>query len=355
MSRSRASVRLIDVAERAGVSIATASRALAGTHGVSSEAAQRVQLVATELGYVANVHARSLAGGATSSIGLIVHEIGDPYFSEIASGVLRVATAQGQMVQICHAGRDPEVQLAQIRALVANRVGAIIVAGSGFVDPSVEARSKEALYAFEKAGGRVAVIGRHHLRVDAVLPDNREGGRSIAEHLLSLGHRRIAVASGSLQLTTIADRLAGIEEVLADHGMSMKDVHVIETEFTRAGGKIAAARVLEEHGDVTALMTLNDAMATGVLSALRARGVDVPGQISVAGFDDVPVAEDLAPSLTTVRLPMAEMGEMALRMALRPRSSKPRRKLTGHTLVVRDSTGPAPTLHSRGGGIRTRG
>ena len=137
--------------------------------------------------------------------------------------------------------------------------------------------------------------------------------------------------------------------------MSMKDVHVIETEFTRAGGKIAAARVLEEHGDVTALMTLNDAMATGVLSALRARGVDVPGQISVAGFDDVPVAEDLAPSLTTVRLPMAEMGEMALRMALRPRSSKPRRKLTGHTLVVRDSTGPAPTLHSRGGGIRTRG
>ena len=90
------------------------------------------------------------------------------------------------------------------------------------------------------------------------------------------------------------------------------------------------------------MIALNDAMAIGVLSALRARGVDVPGQISVAGFDDVAVAEDLAPSLTTVRLPMAEMGEMALTMALRPPSSRPRRKLTGHTLVVRDSTGPVP-------------
>src|SRR5687768_16556031 len=117
MARSRASVRLVDVAEQAGVSIATASRALSGANGVSEAVAEQVREVARDLGYVANMHARSLAGGASSSIGLIVHEIGDPYFSEIASGVLGVAAEQGLTVQICHAGRDPENELIQIRAL----------------------------------------------------------------------------------------------------------------------------------------------------------------------------------------------------------------------------------------------
>ena len=154
MPKPRSAVRLVDVAQRAGVSIATASRALSGSNGVSEAVADHVRQVATELGYVANVHARSLAGGASSSIGLIVHEIGDPYFSEIASGVLRIATQQGLIVQICHTGRDPDNELVQIRALVAHRVGGIIVAGSGFVDPELQARSKAELLAFRRSGGR---------------------------------------------------------------------------------------------------------------------------------------------------------------------------------------------------------
>lgn len=342
MAKVRSTIRLIDVAERAGVSLATASRSLAGREGVSEQVAERVRQVAAELRYVANLHARTLAGGPTSVVGLIVHQIDDPYFSEIASGVIQVANDRGLMVQICHSARDPESELQQIRTLIANRVRAIIVAGSGYVDAKVQAESKEELAAFEESGGRVAVIGRHFLRADAVLPDNEAAGFAVANHVLSLGHRKIAIASGAETLTTVADRLAGITRALVAARVTVKRIPVIHTDFTRDGGREAAERIVVDHPDTTAIIALNDAMAIGVLAALRAHGYSVPEQMSVAGFDDVAVAADLAPSLTTVRLPMAEMGELALSMALKPSSTKPRRKQTGHKLMIRDSTGPVP-------------
>ena len=341
-SRQSTSLRLQDVAEAAGVSIATASRSLSGASGVSEPVAERVRDVARSLGYVANVHARSLAGGPSRSVGLMVHEIGDPYFSEIASGVLGVGSREGLTVQICHTGRDPERELEQLRMLIANRVGAIIVAGSGFVDPAVQSAARTELQAFRSAGGRVAVIGRHHLGVDAVLPNNTEGARSVAQHLLDLGHRRIAIATGSQLLTTVADRLVGVRAAFEAAGLDPSAAPVLEAEFTRAGGKVAAERVLAEHPDTTAVLALNDDMAIGILSVLRARGIAVPGRMSVTGFDDVAVAGDLSPSLTTVRLPMAQMGEQALLLALKEPGSRPRRRLVDAELVVRDSTGRPP-------------
>jgi len=338
----RRAPRLIDVAETAGVSIATASRALAGTNGVSEAMAERVRQIAAELGYVANAHARSLASGASSSVGLIVHEIDDPYFTEIASGVLGLAAERALAVQICHSGRDPRVELAQIRSLVANRTGSIIVAGSGHVDPSVEADARAELARFQADGGRVAMIGRHNVAADAVLPDNNAGGRAIAEHVLSLGHRRIAIASGSMGLTTIADRMAGIQEALAAGGRRAAKPLVVEAEFTREGGAAAARQILDDAPDTTAILALNDAMAIGVLAVLRERGLACPGDVSVSGFDDVAVAAHLGPSLTTVRLPMEEFGRLALGMTLQPVASRPRKKHTGHELVVRESTAPPP-------------
>lgn len=340
MPRPRSALRLIDVAERAGVSLATASRALAGREGVSEQVANHVREIARDLGYVANLHARTLAGGSTSSVGLIVHQIDDPYFSEIAGGVLQIAGEQDLMVQITHSGRDPQRELKQIRHLIAQRVGVIIVAGSGYIDPRLQADTKAELTAFQESGGRVAVIGRHFLSADAVLPDNEAGGQVITEHVLSLGHRRIAVAAGTERLTTVVDRLAGVAAALKAEGLALADLPVVQTDFTRDGGRVAAERILDEHPDTTAILALNDAMAIGVLHTLRARRIAVPDQVSVAGFDDVSVAADLAPSLTTVRLPMGEMGQLALSMALKPRSSRPRRKSTGHALIVRDSTGP---------------
>ena len=340
MRRQSGQPRLIDVAVAAGVSIATASRALAGTSGVSPTVAEQVRRVAADLGYLTNMHARSLAGGTTSTIGLIVHEIGDPYFSEIASGVLRVASEGELTVQICHTGRDPETELRQVRNLVANRVGAILIAGSGFVDPAIEAPVREELERYALSGGRVAVIGRHHLRVDTVQPDNTEGGRLIAEHVLGLGHRRLAILSGSLGLTTVADRLTGIQKAMRDADLDPDTVPVIEDEFTRDGGRAGAVRILGKHPDTTAVVALNDDMAIGCLSELRQAGIAVPGRMTVTGFDDVAVAGDLAPGLTTIRLPMSEMGARALALALKEPGARPRKQKVKAELVVRGSSGP---------------
>ena len=334
-------LRLIDVAQRAGVSLATASRALSGRDGVSVEVAERVRQVSEEMGYVANPYARTLAGGASSTVGLVVHQVDDPYFSEIAGGVIQLADEQGLLVQICHSGRDPAHELRQIRNLIAQRVRIIIVAGSGYSDPVVEAQTRAVFGEYERGGGRLAVIGRHALGSDAVLPDNKAGGRALTEHLLGLGHRRIAVVAGTPTLTTVIDRLAGVAAALRDHGLSLDDLPVLYTGFIREGGRTAAEAVLRDHPDTTAIIALNDAMAMGVLSTLRRHRTAVPGRMSVVGFDDVSVAADLAPSLTTVRLPMTDMGRMALDLALKPRAARPRRRSTGHRLIIRDSTGPA--------------
>src|SRR5688500_7903345 len=152
MPRTRSALRLVDVAERAGVSLATASRALAGRDGVSEQVAHRVRQIARDLGYVAHPHARTLAGGSTSTVRLLVHATDDPYCSEIASGVLRVAGPENLMVQICPSGRDPQQELRQIRHLIAQRVGVIIIAGSGYTDPGLQAESKAVLSAFQDAG-----------------------------------------------------------------------------------------------------------------------------------------------------------------------------------------------------------
>lgn len=348
MARPRTATRLADVAAVAQVSMATASRSLTGRDGVSETVAARVRQVALDLGYVANIHARTLAGGATSTVGLIVHEIGDPYFSEIASGVIRVATERGFTVQICHSGRDPRTELLQIRTLITHRIDAIVIAGSGYTDPTLQADADRDLTAFQDGGGRVAVIGRHFLHADAVLPDNEGAGEAVGRHVLSLGHRRIAVTAGSAHLTTIGDRLAGIDRALRERGMSLSSLPVVHTTFDRDGGQAAAEQILRDHPGTTAIIALNDVMAIGVLSTLRRRGVSVPHQMSVAGFDDVAVAADLAPSLTTVRLPMTRMGELALTMALKPSSARPRRKTAEHELMVRDSTGPVPTRRRPG-------
>ena len=327
--------RLIDVAEAAGVSLASASRAMSGGSGISPEVAAHVRDVAQRLGYEPNMHARGLAGGLVPTIGLVVHEIGDPYFADIASGVIRSATLEHRSVQIAQAERTPDSELAQVKALMRQRVGSIIIAGSGYAHPIHEVAMAESLMGFTVAGGRVAVIGRHHLPVDAVLPDNHRAGVSIGRHLADLGHRRIGVVAGPPELNTVVDRIAGLREGTADAGVELT---VVSKSFTRDGG-IAGARELLDR-DITAIVGLNDAMAIGILSELRQHGIRVPEDLSVVGFDDIAVAADVAPALTTARIPMFEMGQHAVSLILRPATDEARTIETAHELIVRDSSGP---------------
>lgn len=329
-------VRLIDVAERAGVSIATASRSLNGATGVSQAVAERVRAVAELMGYVANPHARSLAGLQQPSVGLVVGDIADPYFTEIAAGVIQAAAPSETLVQISHAA-DPAELVAQVRHLRAARIGAIIVAGSGRAESQEDDALRRELDGFREAGGRVAVIGRHALDADAVLPDNVGGGRLAARHVLQLGHRRVAVIAGPPGLTAVADRLTGVAAELGDHMLWLG-----HHPFDRDGGSAGTRELLSVAPDATAIIALSDVMALGVMAELRHRAVAVPGDMSVVGFDDIAAAAELSPALTTVRLDMRDLGVVAFQLTRDARDADAagtsRRVPTAAELVVRGTT-----------------
>lgn len=334
-----AAVRLSEVAEAAGVSIATASRSLRGLGGVSDAVAEKVRGIAEELGYVTNSYARTLAGGSTTIVGLILNQIDDPYFTEIAAGVVRAAEEADLTVQIGHSTRDPQRELKQIRSLVAQRARAIIIAGSGYTDPQREAQAKELLGRYEAGGGRAAVIGRHFLGVDAVLPDNKGAAGLVARHLVELGHREVIVLSGPARLTTVEDRQGEAVRVLKSSGARSI---VVETDFTGHDAGEAAVAALRANPEATAVAALSDAMAIDVLVGLRRAEIDVPGQASVTGVDDVSVAGLISPSLTTAAFPLTELGREALLLTTRPQANRPRRKVIPAELVARESTAPPP-------------
>lgn len=332
--------RLVDVARLAGVSIATASRTLSGARAVTPELGRRVLEAADALAYTVNPHARSLAGGLSAVIGLMVYEIDDPYFAEIAGGVVAVAAQHGWSVQVSHQERTPASDLAGARLLRGQRVGAIVIAGSGYRDAAMNTMLNAELEAFAASGGRLVAIGHRDLDCHAVLPDNVGAARVATEHLVALGHRRIGVVAGPERMTTVQDRSRGVRE--AAEAASIVDLAWEHAAFTRDGGRAATTRLLEDRPDLTAVVALNDTMAVGALSVLRERGISVPHTVSVTGIDDIQVAQDLAPALTTVRLPMASMGRQAAALALQAGRTPATVVEVAHELVVRASTAPPP-------------
>lgn len=335
-------ITLEDVARSAHVSLATASRVLNGsTRVVREDLRKRVLAAARELGYVPNAQAQALARATTTTVGLITHDVGDPYFSTMARGVLRVATEQGLLVMIASTYRDPARELAYISALRAQRARAILLAGSGFEDPGYARALSAELHSYLRTGGRVACVTPHGVDTDTVMLPNREGAAALARTLLELGHRRFAVLTGPARLTTVRHRLEGFQHALADAGVPLPPDHIIESDFTRDGGYAAATELLRRGLNPTAVFAVTDVMAMGALTALREAGVDVPGDLSLVGFDDIPGVQDLACPLTTYRLPLEEIGERAMRLALAERSPGSRAERVAGEVVLRASTAAA--------------
>jgi LacI family transcriptional regulator len=331
---------LADVARRAGVSTATASRIINNSPKPVAEALrERVLAAVAELQFVPNAHAQQLARADRSAVGVIVHDVSDPYFAEITRGLQRVATDHGRLVIICNSYRDPERELAYVELLHAHQVAAIVLAGSGYHDAPVTARLESRLRIYERTGGRVAVIGRHEHAGDAIVPANEHGGYLAGDALYRLGHTAIGVIAGPRHLTTTTDRLAGLRRAAREHGRRILTRHIAYADFDRNGGAAAAAELLDRSPGLTAIAALNDSMAIGALTCLRTRGVDVPGDVSLIGFDDMPISIDVTPALSTVRLPLVDIGARAMSLALREHDG--RGPLVEHaeaTLVLREST-----------------
>ncbi|WP_349017269.1 LacI family DNA-binding transcriptional regulator [Streptomyces solicavernae] len=329
------------VADAAGVSPATASRALNGTTRVRAELRGRVLAAAAELGYIPNAHAQALASASNNTVGVICHDVSDPYFAAIAGGVMRAAAERDLLVMLASTFRDQAREIAYVSMLRAQRARAILLIGSGIEDRAWERALDAELAPYTRAGGRVAVVSRHRsLRVDTVLPENREGAAALARALLALGHREFAVLTGPPELTTVADRLAGFREALAAAGVALPAHRVVRGAFTRDGGHAAMLGLLARGPRPTCVFAVTDVMAVGALAALRERGLRVPEDVSLAGFDDIPLVRELTPPLTTVGLPLRRMGERAMGLALREgRGARSRVERVAGEVVVRASTG----------------
>ncbi|GAA2479189.1 LacI family transcriptional regulator [Winogradskya humida] len=332
---------LADVARRAGVSTATVSRIINNSpKPVADALRERVLAAVAELDYVPNANAQQLARADRTAVGVIVHDVSDPYFAEITRGLQRVATEHGRLVIICNSYRDPERELAYVDLLHAHRTAAVVLTGSGYIDPATTARLDHKLRLFEATGGRVAVIGRHEHAGDAIVPENEHGGWLAGDALYRLGHTSIGVIAGPAHLTTTADRLTGLHRAAHDHGHNLTTRHIEYAGFDRNGGHAAAAILLNRNPGLTAIAALNDSMAVGALALLRERGLEVPAQISLIGFDDMPISVDVTPPLSTVRLPLEEIGARAMSLALREDGTDPQVEHVAAHLVLRASTAP---------------
>ena len=344
---ARMQVTLAEVAQHAGVSLATASRVLNGsTRQVRGPLRERVLASAAELGYLPNASAQALARNSSVLFGLVVHDIADPYFSSIAAGVSRVAEAAGLVVVLGTTDRSAEREAELLYTLRAHRARAVVLAGSRSTDRASSDRLRAEVAAYQQEGGRVACISQARLGTDTVVPGNRAGARALARELVGLGHRRFAVLAGPRDLLTARDRVQGFRAGLAEAGVDLPDSAVLTGPFTRDGGYAAAGQLLTTGHGVTCVFAVNDVMALGAMAALRQAGVRVPQDVSVAGFDDIPTLRDLVPALSTVRLPLEDLGERAARLVLDDHAPGVARTVrVDGQVVLRESTGaPAAGL-----------
>lgn len=329
---------LSDVAAAAGVSTATASRVLHGTRTVGAELSARVAEAAARLQYAPNAQAQAMATGSTTVVGLLVHDIADPYFSSIAAGVSRAADESGFLVMLSTLNGRPEHELRYLRALRAQRVRAAILVGSRRSDEADLHLLRAEVRAFEEAGGRVVAISQASLPVDTLVIDNSGGAHSLATELSGLGYRRFGVLAGPQVLVTAQDRARGFQQGVLDAGHPAPVV--VHGDFTRDGGYAAMTELLDGGHHVDCVFAVNDVMAVGALAACRDRGLTLPRDLALAGFDDIATLRDVTPSLTTVRLPLTEMGEEAMRLVAADPVARPRRRRVRGTVVVRSSTPP---------------
>jgi LacI family transcriptional regulator len=336
---------ITEVAKLAGVSTATASRVVsASDYPVSAAARARVLEAARTLDYVPNALARGLLKSRVPVVAVMVHDITDPYFAEVVRGVEDGAAAAGYLVITCSSERDGERERSYVRLLRSIRAAAVVFAGSGLDDPSLNEEIDRHLAAMRADGAAVVHLSPHALGAPEVSVDNRAGIAAMVAALAELGHRRIAFLAGPRSLFVAQERLAGYRRGLETAGMDIDDRLVVRTTFDNDGGALGVDTLLAGDVPFTAICCANDLLALGALGRLAALGIDVPDDVSVAGFDDIPTAALTAPSLSTVRLPLREMGRLGFEHAHGVLAGgEPEARVLPTSVILRGSTAPPPT------------
>jgi LacI family transcriptional regulator len=331
-----------DVAERAGVSISTVSRVVNQSVPVEPGTEARVREAIDELGYRPNLLARSFRRRVTQTIGLLVPDISNPFFAEVARAIEDAGFASGYSVVLCNSDLSEVKQETYIDVLLAKQVDGLILISTGFIPP------ESGLDLMDRIGGAgvpCVVVDRDlgDLPIDQVMVDNHQGGFLAGRYLLQLGHRRIACVTGHRDLAPSAGRIAGFQRALAESGIGTPSTALVSGNGHYEGGIAAAQELLNRGEEFTAVFAFNDLMAIGVIAALQRAGRRVPDDVSVIGFDNIPQTSAVFPAVTTIAQPTTDLGRRSVELLLERinnRDAPAQRLVLSTNLVERESCRP---------------
>jgi len=326
-----------DVALRSGVSVTTVSHVVNGTRFVKEASRLRVEAAVRDLGYVPSAVARSLKHNATRTFGMLIPNNSNPYFAEVLRGVELRCFAAGYNVILCNSNDDPKRQASHLRVLAEKRVDGLVLVScnrdAGLMDIMGELKIPVVLLDREING----------VACDLVEVDHLVGGLIATQHLLALGHPRVACLSGPAGLSVSSQRRAGWKQALAQAGVEREPGDLARGDFSPRGGYLAMQTLLKHDPRPTAVFVCNDLMAFGALAAAREAGIEVPGQLSIVSYDDIELAAYAVPPLTTVVQPKLQIGTLAAEMLLDRVDGKfgpPRQVMLEPLLKLRASTAP---------------
>ncbi len=328
-------VTIKDVARESGVNISTVSRALNDSYGVHPETREHVIAVAQKLHYRINRVARGLATGRSHTLALIVADIRNPFFAELARGAEDAARAGGCDLVLCNSDLNSDKQMQYVQSLLDKRVDGILMS-------SVSEFTRSEQDQLAATGVPIVLLNQSAASksFSTVSSDNVRGGALAAEYLVRLGHRRIAHVTGPRHHGNLTDRARGFVQKVRSASPS-SSVTVLHGENSFAGGQALARRLMDKEPDITAIFAGNDMMAFGVVRALLEMGRRVPEDVSLIGFDNVELASVVHPPLTTINQPKYEIGraatEILLRLAREKDNHAPEYRVLGVELVERES------------------
>ncbi|HEX6559650.1 MAG TPA: LacI family DNA-binding transcriptional regulator [Longimicrobiales bacterium] len=328
-----------DVAREAGVSVATVSRVINESGPVKAETRRRIREVAQRLRFTPNTTARNLSTRRTHTIGVLLPDIYGEFFSEIMRGIDLTARQHKNHIIVSSSHSDANEVEAAVRAMRGRVDGLILMASELETTSFANSLSERTPVVLINAAAKDP-------QFDTLNIDNYGGAYAMTRHLVQLGHREIRMIRGSQRNQDASERARGFRAALADAGLPCVDAVILPGDFTEASGYAATRQLLAASQRPTAIFAANDSMAVGVLSALRDAGLRVPEDVAVAGFDDIPIAEYVSPSLSTVRVSMATLGARAAErlFATIHAHGKTERKheVLPTELIIRRSCGTSP-------------
>ncbi|RMF79802.1 MAG: LacI family transcriptional regulator [Chloroflexi bacterium] len=326
-----------DVAKAANVSISTVSHVINGTRYVSPDTEMRVMNAIEKLHYQHNRLASSLRNRKTHTIGVLVPNCANPYFAELLEGIESICYENDYHIIMGNAHDDSEREQAYVDVLISRQVDGILLISTGAYDQSLQQ--------IHASNTPVVIVDRsaNLAGVDEISTDNRMGGRIATEYLIGLGHRRIGCVAGLPMLTLSTDRLQGYYDAFHAHQLTPKEAWIVRGDFQYQSGYDAAKQLMQLDEKPTAIFACNDLMAVGVMAALSALNFHVPDDVSVIGYDDVPLASFVNPRLTTIAQPARDIGKLAVKRLLErieTSDSPVQQTMLPVKLIERDSCAP---------------